>query len=443
MRLQAIELDQVGTFSTPVRINDIGPGLNVLAGANELGKSTLLRSLTALFVDQHRTTRQAIRDLRPYAGGAPFIACSFELAGHDWRLEKRYLSAHRALLQRRDGHERHEGADAENRLAELLGDAGNLADGLPLLWVGQGLGTQLPAVTDGVRHALGQLLAAQADHTSGVDHAQTVLRTVEAELDGLVTKTGKARKNSGYHKLLAERAEVRAGLDAARRQTGEAEQRLVRLEELQAIAADLSDREALAAHQAQVGASEKRLREAQDAQRKLQQPDERVAFLESQHTQRQAALAAYDEGLRERADLAAAMEAANITGDSGTLNRQAKSAARSAFESGKQRFFGHLLTSMKTPTLIAAIDADDAQAGTELDIQFHTQLLEMTGSTFVAGMQQVLVDYFRLTHNPETLSSADAQRIIWEHRELANAIRSRDVERARSMIRVHFHTCVN
>jgi hypothetical protein len=58
-------------------------------------------------------------------------------------------------------------------------------------------------------------------------------------------------------------------------------------------------------------------------------------------------------------NLAAAMEAANITGDSGgTLNRQAKSAARSAFESAKQRFFGHLLTSMKTPTLIAAIDAN-------------------------------------------------------------------------------------
>jgi hypothetical protein len=57
-------------------------------------------------------------------------------------------------------------------------------------------------------------------------------------------------------------------------------------------------------------------------------------------------------------NLAAAMEAANITGDSGTLNRQAKSAARSAFESTKQRFFGHLLTSMKTPTLIASIEAD-------------------------------------------------------------------------------------
>jgi predicted RNA methylase len=57
-------------------------------------------------------------------------------------------------------------------------------------------------------------------------------------------------------------------------------------------------------------------------------------------------------------NLDAAMEAANITGSEGTLNRRAKSAARSAFESTKQRFFGHLLTSMKTPTLIRSIDAD-------------------------------------------------------------------------------------
>ncbi|MBN9074729.1 MAG: strawberry notch family protein [Rhizobiales bacterium] len=59
--------------------------------------------------------------------------------------------------------------------------------------------------------------------------------------------------------------------------------------------------------------------------------------------------------------LDAAMEAANITGSTGTLNRQAKAAARSAFESAKQRFFGHLLTSMKTPTLIGSIEHDLAK----------------------------------------------------------------------------------
>ena len=57
-------------------------------------------------------------------------------------------------------------------------------------------------------------------------------------------------------------------------------------------------------------------------------------------------------------NLDAAMQAANVTGEHGTLNAQAKSAARSAFESAKQRFFSHLITSMKTPTLIGAIERD-------------------------------------------------------------------------------------
>lgn len=57
-------------------------------------------------------------------------------------------------------------------------------------------------------------------------------------------------------------------------------------------------------------------------------------------------------------NLDAAMLAANITGEKTTLNAQAKSAARSAFESAKQRFFNHLITGMKTPTLLRAIERD-------------------------------------------------------------------------------------
>jgi predicted RNA methylase len=57
-------------------------------------------------------------------------------------------------------------------------------------------------------------------------------------------------------------------------------------------------------------------------------------------------------------NLDATMRAANVTAESGTLNAQAKSAARSAFESAKQRFFAHLITAMKTPTLIRSIGRD-------------------------------------------------------------------------------------
>jgi len=66
-----------------------------------------------------------------------------------------------------------------------------------------------------------------------------------------------------------------------------------------------------------------------------------------------------DAGRRQRVHFRdAALQAANVTGERGTLNAQAKSAARSAFESAKQRFFSHLITSMKTPTLIGAIERD-------------------------------------------------------------------------------------
>jgi predicted RNA methylase len=82
-------------------------------------------------------------------------------------------------------------------------------------------------------------------------------------------------------------------------------------------------------------------------------------------------------------NLDAALQAANVTGERGTLNAQAKSAARSAFESAKQRFFSHLITSMKTPTLIAAIERD-LEAG-------HAAVVQIV-STGEALMERRLAD---------------------------------------------------
>jgi hypothetical protein len=82
-------------------------------------------------------------------------------------------------------------------------------------------------------------------------------------------------------------------------------------------------------------------------------------------------------------NLSAALQAANITGETGTLNAQAKSAARSAFESAKQRFFNHLITAMKTPALIAAVERD-LEAG-------HAAVIQIV-STGEALMERRLAD---------------------------------------------------
>ena len=53
-----------------------------------------------------------------------------------------------------------------------------------------------------------------------------------------------------------------------------------------------------------------------------------------------------------------ALKATGIVQGEDTLNKNAKAAALSAFEGTKQRFFGHLLTGMKCPSTIRAIEAD-------------------------------------------------------------------------------------
>ena len=54
MRLEAVELEAVGTFADRVVVHDFSPGLNVLAGPNERGKSTWLKALLTLFLEGHR-----------------------------------------------------------------------------------------------------------------------------------------------------------------------------------------------------------------------------------------------------------------------------------------------------------------------------------------------------------------------------------------------------
>lgn len=68
----------------------------------------------------------------------------------------------------------------------------------------------------------------------------------------------------------------------------------------------------------------------------------------------------------------------------------------------------------------------------EIDLAFHSLILQMTQSPLIAGMQQVLAEFFARE------ASGGNQQDVWEHHAIAAAIRARDIERARSMIRLHF-----
>ncbi|MDX2264788.1 MAG: strawberry notch family protein [Hyphomicrobiales bacterium] len=87
-------------------------------------------------------------------------------------------------------------------------------------------------------------------------------------------------------------------------------------------------------------------------------------------------------------NLEAALKAANITGAAGkALNAHAKAAARSAFESNKQRFFNHLIMAMKTPSLIASIrrDLENGDAAIIQIVSTNEALLERRLAHIPAG----------------------------------------------------------
>ncbi|WP_291179396.1 FCD domain-containing protein [Gimesia sp.] len=93
--------------------------------------------------------------------------------------------------------------------------------------------------------------------------------------------------------------------------------------------------------------------------------------------------------------------------------------------------------------MAAAIRGDQPGKIAELDIAFHSLLLQMTSSTLIAGMQRVLVNFFQSVYQEYQPDETTGERMIWEHQELAAAIRDRDSNRARTMMQMQSRNWLN
>src|SRR5690606_3347298 len=151
MRIRAVRMRELGCFSEPVALEGLSGGLDVLAGPNELGKSTILKALQTLFTTRHSAQTKAIERLRPYGGGAPMVEADFEADGRLWRLRKQYLSERLAVLTdlTAAGRVVARGDEAHARALELIGSGGEHR--LGLLWLEQGMSLQPLSPKEGER----------------------------------------------------------------------------------------------------------------------------------------------------------------------------------------------------------------------------------------------------------------------------------------------------
>ncbi|MBZ0333327.1 AAA family ATPase [Marinobacter sp. AL4B] len=198
MKLQNLRVEQLRQFRNPFVLDNLQPGLNLIHGPNESGKSTLVRAIRGAFFERYRST--AVDDLRPWgdSAAAPTVTLEFEHQGEAWRLTKSFLQRKRCDLT--IGTRSFSEDDAEEKLAELLGykypkRGASKAEhwGIPgLLWVEQGTGQDLEQSVehagDHLKSALNSLVGEVA--SSGGDE---VIEAVRVQRNQLLTGTGKPR----------------------------------------------------------------------------------------------------------------------------------------------------------------------------------------------------------------------------------------------------------
>lgn len=198
MRITRLAVAELRQFRARLELTGLQPGLNLFAGANEAGKSTLVRAIRAAFFERYRST--AVEDLRPWGDSAasPTIELDFRVGDTDYRLHKAFLRKPRCELH--VGTQRLEGEAAEEHLAALLGFAfaGRGASrpehgGIPgLLWIEQGAAQELH---EPVRHAAAHLqraLDAQLGEVAA-SGGDALLARVAKLREELRTATGKPR----------------------------------------------------------------------------------------------------------------------------------------------------------------------------------------------------------------------------------------------------------
>jgi len=218
MRLTHVSVEGVGRFAQASTVQEIAPGLNVLAAPNEAGKSTLFHAVRACVFEKHTAKHTALRLLAGGAAGAPMtIELGFEHAGAHYVVRKSFLHSPRALLLE-NGREIAAGHAADERLHEILGlrSGGRGADegALGLLWVGQAQSFDPPLVEGQARDSISSAIEREVGDLAGGERARAALKDVEERLETFLTRTGGVLKQGPLGRAEAALQDAQARLQA-------------------------------------------------------------------------------------------------------------------------------------------------------------------------------------------------------------------------------------
>ncbi len=316
-----IEVDQFQQFREPVVIEGLEAGLNVIAGENEAGKSTLLRAVRAALFDRYRSN--VGERYRPHgAAVSPSVKLDFTVAGRQYHLEKTFSRKKDGglRLQASDG-QRWEGPEAEEYLEQLLGFAypGRGASrpenqGLAgLLWVEQGSAHQPVVLTDESREQVQGVFEQEMRDLLGGDRGEALFRRIQELRDQYFDRRGNPR--GGYRKLQQRAERLAETLRQARQELEAYEKQVDQLGRVEGKLREYRDARLLEK-------AEQRLRELQEVAERITELRARIAEGEKAVAQAELAWARAQQARDKRQAAVAAVDEAQATLESATAKVQ-------------------------------------------------------------------------------------------------------------------------
>ena len=249
MKIRSIAVNQFKQFTTPMCLNDIGDGLNVVVGPNEMGKSTLLNALRAALFEKYSSRARPITALQNDRNqAAPVVELAFEVDDGTYRIRKRFVKKPYARLFCPDGRKL-EGDAAEDTLRDLLGfDEPGKTGAKPetlgmwnVLWVQQGRSFGALDLPDSARSNLHSALESEVGEVLGGRRGRALPDAVDQQLARLVTATGRPRGD--YNKQIDEVNTLRCERDDCENRRRELSRTMQDLEAAQETLDRLSSRE--------------------------------------------------------------------------------------------------------------------------------------------------------------------------------------------------------
>ncbi len=295
MRFKSIEVDQFRQFRSAVAVHGLTARLNVIAGHNEAGKSTLLQAVRAALFDRY--TSSVGESFKPYgAAVSPRVRLVFDLEETEYRLTKVFSRRRdgEATLEAADGR-RWEGPAAEDYLAGLLGFSYASRGGsrpelqglAGLLWVEQSRAYEPVTLTDQSRRQVHAVFENDMRELLGGDRGGALHRRIRDLRGEFFDVRGKPRGD--YRRLREREAELQQKLRNIRGELEAYEDRVDYLEQRQAELLAYREDRALEKAEGRVRSAQAAEKRVTELQAKVQAGKEQLGRTQAeQGTARQA-----------------------------------------------------------------------------------------------------------------------------------------------------------